>query len=148
MPRNATNTIENSAFELVAAVGFRWPSRPAADKRMGCARGGAGRHRRMSTYVIGADCIDVLDATCVEVCPINGCIAFERGVDRKLFIDPDACIDCGACEPVCPVEAIFREDDLPEEEEEFLEIDALWFEDRAAARARVDAIRPPRGDVR
>ena len=52
-----------------------------------------------------------------------------------LFIDPEECIDCGACEPTCPVSAIFAEDDLPEEQELFLEINRLWYENREAARA-------------
>ena len=64
------------------------------------------------TYVITDPCIDVLDKSCVEVCPVD-CIHYEEGDDRKLYIDPDECIDCGACEPVCPVTAIFAEDDVP-----------------------------------
>ena len=64
------------------------------------------------TYVITDPCIDVLDKSCVEVCPVD-CIHYEEGTDRKLYIDPDECIDCGACEPVCPVTAIFAEDDVP-----------------------------------
>ena len=65
------------------------------------------------TYVITEPCIDLLDISCVEVCPVD-CIHYEEGTDRKLYIDPDECIDCGACEPVCPVTAIFAEDDVPE----------------------------------
>jgi len=61
------------------------------------------------TYVIAEPCIDVLDRACVEECPVD-CI-YEGG--RSLYIHPDECVDCGACEPVCPVEAIFYEDDLP-----------------------------------
>ena len=45
-----------------------------------------------------------------------------------LYIDPDECIDCGACEPECPVEAIFAEEDLPEEWSRFTEINAKYFE--------------------
>ena len=61
------------------------------------------------TYVIAEPCIDVLDISCVSVCPVD-CIHYEEGVDRKLFIDPNECIDCGACEPECPVNAIFPEE--------------------------------------
>ena len=61
------------------------------------------------TYVIGEPCIDVLDRACVEECPVD-CI-YEGA--RTLYIHPDECVDCGACEPVCPVEAIYYEDDLP-----------------------------------
>lgn len=86
------------------------------------------------TYVITSPCVDVQDQSCVDVCPVD-CIHFEEGVDRMLFIDPEECIDCGACEPTCPVSAIFAEDDLPEEQELFLEINRLWYENREAARA-------------
>lgn len=54
------------------------------------------------TYVIGSPCIDVLDRSCVEECPVD-CI-YEG--ERKMYIQPGECIDCGACEAVCPVEAI------------------------------------------
>ena len=94
------------------------------------------------TYVIAEPCIDLLDVSCVSVCPVD-CIHFEEGVDRKLFIDPNECIDCGACEPECPVNAIFPEESLPVEWAQFTPIDALWFTDRAGARAAVDAIKPP-----
>ncbi|MFD6856081.1 ferredoxin [Rhodococcus sp. NPDC060090] len=62
------------------------------------------------TYVIAEPCVDVLDRACVEECPVD-CI-YEG--TRMLYIHPDECVDCGACEPVCPVEAIFYEDDTPE----------------------------------
>jgi NAD-dependent dihydropyrimidine dehydrogenase PreA subunit len=61
------------------------------------------------TYVIGQPCVDVKDRACVEECPVD-CIYEGR---RTLYIHPDECVDCGACEPVCPVEAIFYEADLP-----------------------------------
>lgn len=93
------------------------------------------------TYIIAEPCIDVLDKSCVEVCPVD-CIHYEEGEDRKLYIDPEECIDCGACEPECPVEAIFPEEDLPKEWSEYKEIDALWFKDRDAARAAVNKLKP------
>jgi ferredoxin len=46
---------------------------------------------------------------------------------KQLYIDPDECIDCGACEPECPVDAIYDEDDAPEEYEKFIEINANFF---------------------
>ena len=61
------------------------------------------------TYVIGEPCVDVMDRACVDECPVD-CI-YEGA--RSLYIHPDECVDCGACEPVCPVEAIYYEDDLP-----------------------------------
>jgi len=93
------------------------------------------------TYVITDPCIDVLDKSCVEVCPVD-CIHYEEGTDRKLYIDPDECIDCGACEPVCPVTAIFAEDDVPADQAPYTEIDALWFKDPEAARAKVAELKP------
>ncbi|MGZ4553213.1 MAG: ferredoxin [Mycobacteriaceae bacterium] len=62
-------------------------------------------------YVIAEPCIDVMDKSCVEECPVD-CI-YEG--DRKLYINPMECIDCGACEPVCPVEAISQDRRVPEE---------------------------------
>jgi len=59
------------------------------------------------TYVIGEACVDVKDLACVDVCPVD-CIYEGK---RTLYIHPIECIDCGACESVCPVEAItFSED--------------------------------------
>ncbi len=76
------------------------------------------------TYVIGEPCIDVMDRSCVDVCPVD-CI---HEVDRMLVIDPEECIDCGACEPECPVEAIFPEDALPQKWQEFTAINAAYLE--------------------
>ena len=61
------------------------------------------------TYTICEPCIDVKDRACVDECPVD-CI-YEGG--RMLYIQPDECVDCGACEPACPVTAIFYEDDVP-----------------------------------
>ena len=94
------------------------------------------------TYVITDPCIDLLDKSCVEVCPVD-CIHFEEGTDRKLYIDPDECIDCGACEPVCPVTAIFAEDDVPDSQKEYTELDAKWFKDPEAVRARINELKAP-----
>ncbi len=77
------------------------------------------------TYVIGAPCIDVLDRACVDECPVD-CIYEGK---RSLYIHPDECVDCGACEPVCPVEAIYYEDDLPEDLEPFCADNAAFFAD-------------------
>jgi ferredoxin len=93
------------------------------------------------TYVIAEPCVDVIDQSCVSVCPVD-CIHFEEGVDRILFIDPDECIDCGACEPECPVNAIFPEESLPAEWASYTAINATWFSDRAAARVALDAVKP------
>ena len=63
------------------------------------------------TYTIAQPCVDVKDKACIEECPVD-CI-YEGG--RMLYIHPDECVDCGACEPVCPVEAIYYEDDVPDQ---------------------------------
>ena len=75
------------------------------------------------TYVIAEPCIDVLDRSCVEECPVD-CI-YEGA--RALYIHPDECVDCGACEPVCPVEAIYYEDDVPESWSDFTADNARFF---------------------
>ncbi len=75
-------------------------------------------------YVIAEPCIDVKDKACVEECPVD-CI-YEG--DRMLYIHPTECIDCAACEPACPVEAIFYADDVPAEWSEFTAINAAFFE--------------------
>ncbi|MDT7943888.1 MAG: ferredoxin family protein [Dehalococcoidia bacterium] len=93
-------------------------------------------------YVICEPCIDVMDKSCVEVCPVD-CIHYEEGKDRKLYIDPDECIDCGACEPVCPVTAIFAEEDVPDQWKEYIQLDAMWYKDPEAVRARINELKPP-----
>ena len=77
------------------------------------------------TYVITEPCIDLKDRACVDECPVD-CIN-EGG--RKLYIQPDECVDCGACEPVCPVTAIFYEDDVPAEWKAYTAGEAEFFTD-------------------
>ena len=76
-------------------------------------------------YVIAEPCIDVVDRACVEECPVD-CI-YEGS--RALYIHPDECVDCGACEPVCPVEAIFYEDDVPDRWSAFTTDNVRFFTD-------------------
>ena len=76
------------------------------------------------TYIIAEPCRGVKDASCVEVCPVD-CIHTDDAADMY-YIDPDECIDCGACEPECPVEAIFPEDALPDKWSEFTGINAAY----------------------
>ncbi|MFC0454115.1 ferredoxin [Rhodococcus jostii] len=76
------------------------------------------------TYVIAEPCVDIMDKACIEECPVD-CI--YQGTNM-LYIQPDECVDCGACEPACPVEAIFFESDLPEEWNEYTTINANFFE--------------------
>ena len=74
-------------------------------------------------FVICEPCIDVKDAACVDVCPVD-CI--HEGEDQY-YIDPEECIDCGVCEPECPVEAIFEEDAVPDEWVDYIEKNAAFF---------------------
>lgn len=63
------------------------------------------------TYIITGACISEKVEECVMVCPVD-CI-YDAG--DQFVINPDECIDCGSCEPMCPVDAIYRDDELPEE---------------------------------
>jgi NAD-dependent dihydropyrimidine dehydrogenase PreA subunit len=74
-------------------------------------------------YVIASGCIDVNDKSCVEECPVD-CI-YEG--ERKSYINPKECIDCGACEPVCPVEAISQDRRVAEEDEKFVADNQAFF---------------------
>src|SRR5262249_41561744 len=91
-------------------------------------------------FVIAEPCIDVMDQACIRACPV-ACIHFDAGKDRKLYIDPDECIDCGACVPVCPVKAIYADYELPVPWRAYADIDALWFRDKEAARARAAGLK-------
>ena len=70
------------------------------------------------TFVVGSPCVGCKDTACVKVCPVD---CFYEGPDM-LYIDPDECIDCALCEPECPVEAIWADDELPAEQIPFIEI--------------------------
>ena len=72
------------------------------------------------TFVVTDNCILCKYTDCVEVCPVD---CFYEG-PNFLVIDPDECIDCALCEPECPAEAIFEEDDIPSGQEHFLELNA------------------------
>ncbi|HZZ46703.1 MAG TPA: ferredoxin [Pseudonocardia sp.] len=75
------------------------------------------------TYVIGSACVDVTDRACMDECPVD-CI-YVGG--RMAYVNPDECIDCSACEPVCPVEAITPLDDISETDREFIHENARFF---------------------
>ena len=89
-------------------------------------------------YVITDACIGTKDRSCVDVCPVD-CIHDDGDVDQMLYIDPDECIDCGACEPACPVSAIFAEDDVPDNLKAYIAANAQWYKDKDAARAAINA---------
>ncbi len=72
------------------------------------------------THIVSESCIKCRYTDCVDVCPVD---CFRQG-PNFLVIDPDECIDCAVCIPECPVEAIYAEEDVPEEQREFIEINA------------------------
>ncbi len=87
------------------------------------------------TYIIAEPCVGLKDRGCVDVCPVD-CI-YEA--DDQLFIHPDECIDCGACEPECPVTAIFIEEDVPEKWGAFIKMNYEYFaggQEREVAQGR------------
>ncbi len=92
------------------------------------------------TYIIAEPCVGTCDTACVEVCPVDcihgpndhtGAGAEVKDLDslegKMLYINPEECIDCGVCEPECPVTAIFPEDELPEDQLKYVEINAAFF---------------------
>ena len=72
------------------------------------------------TFVVTENCIKCKYTDCVEVCPVD---CFHEG-PNFLVIDPEECIDCTLCEPECPAEAIFAEDDIPEDQAHFTDLNA------------------------
>ena len=77
-------------------------------------------------YVITQACKDTKDRACVDVCPVD-CI--YEGPDQ-LYIHPDECIDCQACEAACPVQAIFPDNGVPEKWQSFIEKNKVHFENK------------------
>ncbi len=93
------------------------------------------------TYVITEPCIDLKDATCVDVCPVD-CI-HTTDDDNQYYIDPEICIDCEACVFVCPVDAIFYEEDVPDKWKDFIGRNSVYFaaktdEERRTFRTRTE----------
>ena len=78
-------------------------------------------------YIIAEPCVGTCDTACVNVCPVDCIHPVDGEGAEQLYIDPSECIECGACEPECPVEAIFTEEDLPEEWAHFTKINADYF---------------------
>ncbi len=77
------------------------------------------------THIVAEPCVKCKYTDCVDVCPVD---CFREG-ENTLVIDPDECIDCGACVPECPTEAIFAEEDLPEKWEDYIEYNAKMSAD-------------------
>ncbi len=84
-------------------------------------------------YSICEPCIGTKDTACVDVCPVD-CIHPRKDEDEfeaetMLYIHPEECIDCGACEPECPVTAIFPDTDVPPEWTSYIAKNADYFDD-------------------
>ena len=87
-------------------------------------------------YVITQPCINTKDTACVNVCPVDGIHPTKsEGLYAKieqLYVDPDTCIDCGACVPECPVSAIYAEADVPADQQSYIEKNRDWYKLSAA----------------
>jgi NAD-dependent dihydropyrimidine dehydrogenase PreA subunit len=82
------------------------------------------------TYVISSACVDIKHKACMKECPVD-CI-YEG--DRTMYINPDECVECGACRILCEVDAIYFESDLPEAEKKFLADNAAFFTEALPGR--------------
>src|SRR6202162_4421141 len=85
-------------------------------------------------FIITDPCIGTKDTACVDVCPVD-CIhprkdEAEFAAAEMLYIDPDVCIQCGNCEPACPVTAIFTEETIPDKWKHYLQVNADWYKNR------------------
>ena len=88
------------------------------------------------TYVVTDKCIRCKYTDCVEVCPVD---CFHEG-PNMLVIDPVECIDCGLCVPECPVEAIFVEDELPADQQDFIALNAELAQEWPVLAERKDPL--------
>ena len=91
-------------------------------------------------YIIAEPCVGTCDTACVDVCPVDcihgpidkdGAGAEVPTLDTvdglQLYIDPEECIDCGACDPECPVEAIYEEEEVPDEWNKYIKLNYDFF---------------------
>ncbi len=89
-------------------------------------------------YIITETCVDLKDRSCLDVCPVD-CIIDGGDGDRQLYVNPDECIDCGACVDPCPVAAIYPEDEVPAEHKRFIAWNYDYFKsDADKARGQVE----------
>ena len=92
------------------------------------------------TFVVTEPCIKWKYTDCVEVCPVD---CFHEG-PNFLVIDPEECIDCTLCEPECPIEAIYSEDDLPEDQKHYIQLNEELSREWPVITEKKDA--PPDAD--
>ena len=90
-------------------------------------------------YVIAEPCIGTKDTACVDACPVD-CIHPKKdeaahATEELLYIDPVECIDCGACQPVCPVNAIYPSDEVPPEQQHQIPKNAEFFQKKKQQQA-------------
>jgi len=98
-------------------------------------------------YVIAPPCVGVKDTACVDACPVDcihpGRSETEFAESPQLYIDPDACICCGACVPACPVSAIFLAEEIPPQWKESVQTNAEWFASKNEPQSKdAEALQP------
>ncbi|MDT8403824.1 ferredoxin FdxA [Sulfuriflexus sp.] len=91
------------------------------------------------TFVVTENCIKCKYTDCVDVCPVD---CFHEG-PNFLVIDPEECIDCTLCEPECPIAAIVAEDDVPDDQQQFIALNA----ELAREWPVIDTVKPPPDDA-
>jgi DNA-binding transcriptional ArsR family regulator len=120
--RNVIYALNRKHIRVVLEEAFGHVERPPRFHEPDPTQPDASRRWSNVTYIIAEPCIGIKDKSCVDVCPVD-CI---HEFDRMLVIDPEECIDCGACEPECPVEAIYPEDALPDKWGDFVKINYAY----------------------
>jgi len=105
-------------------------------------------------HTVFSPCIGTHDTACMKVCPVNCFYDVELAdlglapkpdhpdLTKMLIINPDECIDCGLCVPECPVSAILPNDDVPDGEKQFVDLNKNWFGDKDAAALDAHRITP------
>ena len=97
------------------------------------------------TFIVTRLCRDRVDLSCVRVCPVDCILEHhprpgEAALPNQVYVDPDLCIDCGLCEPECPWEAIYHEDEVPTRFEEDVKLNAIIADRRDRFRSPCDDV--------